>query len=118
VLRSQNCWLPAACITEVHNVVDVAIILRIVTFFGSKFAVRSGGLNPNPGFGSIDGSGVLIDVGNMNALQISADHKSVIVGPGARWGEVYNYLDPYGVSAIGGRSPVPAVSGFLTGGGT
>ncbi|KAL9119094.1 MAG: hypothetical protein Q9187_004351 [Circinaria calcarea] len=83
----------------------------------SKFAVRSGGQNPNPGSGSIDGSGVLIDMAHINALQISADTKSVNVGSGARWGEVYKYLDPYGLSAVGARSPIPAVGGFLMGGG-
>ena len=82
-----------------------------------QFAVRSGGQDPNPGFGSIDGSGILIDLARLNMTSISADKKTIHVGPGARWGEVYKYLDPYGLSAVGARSPVPAVGGFLTGGG-
>ena len=88
-----------------------------MTAVGTKFSVRSGGQDPNPGFGSIDGSGILIDLARLNSTSISADKKSVEVGPGARWGQVYKYLDPYGLSAVGARSPVPGVGGFLTGAG-
>ena len=115
--RSSNCHLPAACILKAERSADVAVVLRIVTTVGTKFAVRSGGQDPNPGFGSIDGSGILIDLARLNSTSISRDKKSVEVGPGARWGQVYKYLDPYGLSAVGARSPVPAVGGFLTGGG-
>jgi len=82
----------------------------------SKFAVRSGGHNPNVGFASIDGSGVLINLGNLKNLNIAADLKSVSVGSGARWGDVYAYLDPYGISAAGGHNPPVGVGGLLLGG--
>ena len=114
-IRSQNCHLPAACILKAKNAVDVAIMLRIVRDLGAQFSIRSGGMNPNPGFSSIGGNGVLIDLENLNTMRLSEDRKTVAVGPGARWGEVYKYLDPHGISAVGSRSPVPAVGGFIAG---
>lgn len=115
--RSKNCHLPAACIIEPRTSADVAITLKIIQLFEPQFSVRSGGQNPNPGFGSIDQRGVLIDLRQFNGTKISGDRETVTVGAGARWGDVYKYLDPYNVSAVGSRSPVPAVGGFLAGGG-
>ena len=114
--RSETCWLPAACIVTPESTADVAVALKIATVLGSKFAVRSGGHNPNSGYASIDGSGVLFDMAKLNILKISADQKTVSVGPGNRWANVYGYLDPYGLSAIGGRSPDVGVAGLLLGG--
>jgi FAD/FMN-containing dehydrogenase len=95
----------------------VAVALKVVTFTGSKFAVRAGGHNPNAGFASIDGSGVLIDLVKLNTLELSADQKSIKVGPGNRWGAVQNYLSPYKISAVGGRNKGVGVAGVLLGGG-
>ena len=92
-------------------------MLRVVRDLDTKFSVRSGGQNPNPGFGSIGTDGVLIDLANMSTSRISADRSTVAVEPGARWGNIYKYLDPFGLSAVGSRSPVPGVGGFLAGGG-
>lgn len=38
------------------------------------------------------------------------------LGPGLRWGDVYNALDSYGVSLIGGRIPQVGVGGLILGG--
>lgn len=91
--------------------------LKVVTFTGSKFAVRAGGHNPNAGFASVDGSGVLIDLVNLDALELSADQNSVRVGPGNRWGGVQNYLSANKLSAVGGRNKAVGVAGLLLGGG-
>lgn len=40
----------------------------------------------------------------------------VSVGPGARWGKVYEVIDPYGVGVIGGRIPNVGVGGLILGG--
>ena len=115
--RSQNCHLSAACILKAKSPVDVSIMLRILKDQGTQFSIRSGGMNPNPGFSSIGADGVLIDLGHLNTMCLSDDGLTVAVGPGARWGEVYKYLDPHGISAVGARSPIPAVGGFIAGGG-
>lgn len=95
---------------------DVAVALRIVTLAGSNFAVRSGGHNPNSGFSSINGSGLLLDLANVTALELSSDRSSLATGPGNRWGDVYAYLDPYNISAVGGRNPAVGVGGLILGG--
>lgn len=54
---------------------------------------------------------------NLTALQISDDRKSVIVGPGHTWGEVYTYLEQFDVAVAGGRLAPVGVPGLLLGGG-
>lgn len=48
--------------------------------------------------------GILIDFSlHMNAVTYNAAAKTATVQPGARWGQVYDTLIPYGMSAVGGR---------------
>ena len=91
--------------------------MRIVTLTGSKFATRSGGHNPNPGYGSIDSIGILIDMVNIKTLRISHDRKTISIGPGNRWEDVYHGLTGSGVFVTGGRVPPVGVGGLMLGGG-
>ncbi|QRW20990.1 FAD-binding domain protein [Rhizoctonia solani] len=50
-------------------------------------------------------------------IKVSKDEKSVIVGAGNRWGDVYTETEKYGVTVAGGRVSSVGVSGFLLGGG-
>jgi FAD/FMN-containing dehydrogenase len=68
------------------------------------------------GANSIDG-GPLIVMSNLTTLELSADRKSVWVGPGLDWGEVYTFLDKYGLATTGGRLAPVGVPGLLLGGG-
>ena len=52
----------------------------------------------------------------MNQLTVSSDRSVLNLGPGLRWGDVYNALDAYGVSVIGGRIPHVGVAGLILGG--
>lgn len=113
--RSQTCWLPAACFIRLQTAADVAAALKVISHVGSKFAVRSGGHNPNAGFGSIDGSGVLLDLQDVDDL-VLGEHGILHAGPGNTWGEVYDFLDPHGITAIGGRHYTVGLPGFLLGG--
>ena len=78
--------------------------------------MRSGGHSPNPGWSSIDDVGVLLDLSRLNQIDVSADKKTVSLGTGGRWGDVYAALDPHGVSVIGGRIPQVGVGGLILGG--
>ena len=91
-------------------------MLKIVNFFKTKFSVRSGGHSPNPGWSNVDSTGILIDLQNINQLTVSFDKSFISLGPGLRWGEVYDALDPVGVSVIGGRIPHVGVAGLILGG--
>lgn len=71
---------------------------------------------PIPGYANTNG-GVLISLAKLNQLQLSSDKSCVSVGPGNRWEDVYNYLEPYGLIALGGRVGNVGVAGLLLGGG-
>lgn len=94
----------------------MAKVLKLVKFFRTKFSVRSGGHSPNPGWSNVNDNGLLIDLRRINQLSVSSDSSVVSLGPGLRWGDVYNALDPYGVSLIGGRIPQVGVGGLILGG--
>ncbi|KAF2876999.1 hypothetical protein BDV95DRAFT_589646 [Massariosphaeria phaeospora] len=114
---SQTCWQLPTCIILPQLNKDVSLALKIIRFFRIQFAVRSGGHSPNPGWSSIDEPGVLIDLQKLDQISVSADKKVASLGPGGRWGEVYEALDPYGLSVIGGRIPQVGVAGVILGGG-
>ncbi|KAF2677867.1 FAD-binding domain-containing protein [Lentithecium fluviatile CBS 122367] len=83
---------------------------------GCKFAVRGAGHTPHAGSANIEG-GVTIDLQSVNAVTISADKKTVSIGGGNRWGNVYTQLDEQEVVMVGGRVTQVGVGGLLTGGG-
>jgi FAD/FMN-containing dehydrogenase len=83
----------------------------------SKFAVRGGGHMPIPGYNGIDKSGVLLSFSNLMTLSLPGDKSTVSVLPGNRWRDVYAYLKPFGLAAVGGRVGHVGVSGLLLGGG-
>jgi FAD/FMN-containing dehydrogenase len=71
---------------------------------------------PIPGYANTNG-GVLIGLTKLNQLQLAANQSYVSVGPGNRWEDVYNYLEPHGLIALGGRVGNVGVPGLLLGGG-
>lgn len=95
---------------------DVSVSVKIIDYFEVKFAVRSGGHSPNPGWSSIGDEGILLDMHTMNQVNLSSDGTVASVGPGARWGEVIASLDPQRTSVIGGRLPHVGVGGLILGG--
>ncbi|KAF9874233.1 FAD binding domain-containing protein [Colletotrichum karsti] len=61
--------------------------------------------------------GILLSSSGLKQLRLSEDRATVTVGPANSWGDVYRYLDPAGLTAVGGRLGVVGVPGFLLGGG-
>lgn len=114
---SEACWQSPSCAVIPSTTENVSKVFKIIKFFQTKFAIRSGGHSPNPGWSSIDKSGLLIDLRKLNQVKVSDDRKIASLGPGGRWGDVFAALDPYGVSVIGGRIPHVGVGGLILGGG-
>lgn len=79
-----------------------------------KFAIRSGGHLPSPGAANIDG-GVLIDLGGFNSVEYDAKGNTAIVGSGLRWQAVYEQLDQFDVTVVGGRVLEVGVGGLTLG---
>ncbi|KAF2651117.1 FAD-binding domain-containing protein [Lophiostoma macrostomum CBS 122681] len=80
------------------------------------FAIRSGGHSPISGAASVC-NGVLIDMRSFDDVEISEDGKSVRIGVGARWGDVYSALEERGLAVVGGRNAEVGVGGLVLGGG-
>jgi len=81
-----------------------------------RFAVRSGGHSTVPGAVNSDG-GVTIDLRALNSVKLSEDKSIAHIGVGARWGEVYTYLESFDLSVTGGRVAQVGVGGLTIGGG-
>lgn len=47
--------------------------------------------------------GTLIDFSNMKAFSYNQTSNTVIIQPGALWGDIYDGLQSKGVSVVGGR---------------
>ncbi|KAI8623064.1 hypothetical protein F5Y19DRAFT_468801 [Xylariaceae sp. FL1651] len=114
---SQTCWTEPYCIIQPRSPGEVAKAIQIISFFEIKFAVRSGGHSPNPGWSSIGIEGILIDLENLNTITLSDDGTYASVGPGARWEDVYTTLCSHNTTVIGARVPSVGVGGMILGGG-
>ncbi|KAK7043897.1 hypothetical protein VNI00_008063 [Paramarasmius palmivorus] len=106
-----------ACRVNPTSAGDVSLIVKKLKDRNCQFAVRSGGHMQWKGSNNIDAPGIAIDLSDLNTIKIAADKKSVQVGPGNRWGPVYDALAPDNLIVVGGRSNTVGVGGYLLGGG-
>lgn len=60
--------------------------------------------------------GITLDLREIKDLEISEDRETAWVGSGNRWGDVYEYLEEWNRTAVGGRDADVGVGGFLLGG--
>jgi hypothetical protein len=44
-----------------------------------------------------------LDLADFKTRKLSSDKKTVAIGPGNRWLDVYSYLTPYDLTVVGGR---------------
>ncbi|KAL8882448.1 MAG: hypothetical protein Q9198_000562 [Flavoplaca austrocitrina] len=116
LVRSSRCWLPSRCIVAPKTSHEVGLIVKVIAFTGTRFAVRSGGHNPNPAWASIGANGLLVDLYQLDTIRLSGDRKILTVGPGNRWADVYRYLNGTGISVAGARVQEVGVGGQLLGG--
>jgi FAD/FMN-containing dehydrogenase len=91
---------------------DVAESIRFAQTTGLQTAIRSGG---HCFAGRSSGQGIVIDVGQMNAVSVSGDVATI--GAGARLGHVYDSLHDHGLTLAGGSCPSVGIAGLTLGGG-
>jgi FAD/FMN-containing dehydrogenase len=77
--------------------------------------VKSGGHAAFAGASSIE-NGILVNLAKLNEVTLSGDRKTTRVGVGNVWSDVYEVLDPLGVSVVGGREAGVGVGGLTLGG--
>ncbi|RDW85983.1 hypothetical protein BP5796_04308 [Coleophoma crateriformis] len=105
-----------SCIFMPTDADQISTAVNTFTSCGTQFAIRGGGHMSFPGSNNING-GVLLALNDMTLLRVAADNSSIEVGPGNRWGDVYNALAPYSLYCIGGRLKAIGVSGLALIGG-
>ncbi|KAJ1329644.1 prosolanapyrone-II oxidase [Microdochium nivale] len=113
---SKNAALAPSCMVLPTSTANVATIAATIYKNQCQFGIRSGGHSAHANSNSVD-KGVTIDFGYMNTTTYNAGDDSVVIPAGSTWGQVYETLDPYGVSVAGGRASPVGVGGFTTGGG-
>ncbi|CAO1620321.1 unnamed protein product [Jaminaea pallidilutea] len=104
-----------SCAVKPTSAQDLAAVLKVIGDRRISFAVTSGGHTGNPTFSSTNG--ILISMKGFQQVELSKDKKTVDIGPGNIWDNVYQVLAGTGVNVVGGRVSGVGVGGFLTGGG-
>ncbi|KAJ9626251.1 hypothetical protein H2203_003883 [Taxawa tesnikishii (nom. ined.)] len=117
----QNCSLTPSCIVQPASTADVAEAIKTIVAVRDaghnvQFAVRSGGHMTWGGASNIE-AGVTIDLRKLDFVRIHADRERVTIGPGARWGAAYAFLEDEGLAVSGGRVSSVGVGGLTLGGG-
>ncbi|KAE8150333.1 hypothetical protein BDV25DRAFT_139898, partial [Aspergillus avenaceus] len=105
-----------ACVFRPQSSTQLADGIKALVDVDAQFAVRGGGHMGIRGSNNID-NGVLIVMSNLTTLSVSEDKSTVSIGPGHTWGDVYAHLEPYGLTAAGGRLGPVGVPGLLLAGG-
>jgi hypothetical protein len=111
--KQQQAVLPL-CAFEPADANEVAVLIRLVKQTQCQFAVKSGG--HGMAASSVQ-DGISVSLGKLNEITLSADKKTVAVGPGNTWSKVFQTLEEHDVGVAGGRYPSVGVGGLLVGGG-
>jgi FAD/FMN-containing dehydrogenase len=90
------------CVFKPSNALQVSTVVLLSRLTQCPFAVKGGGHAAFAGGSSIEG-GITIALEKMNKKSLSSDMKIASVGPGNRWGDVYPWIEQYGLEVIGGR---------------
>ncbi|KAM0262156.1 hypothetical protein ACHAQJ_001899 [Trichoderma viride] len=113
---AQAAQISPACRVLPADTADVTTILNVVRETGATFAVKSGGHSSYASGANVE-NGITIDLSRLKDIRVSEDRKSVSVGGGCRFGEVYSKLETYGLGCVGGRVSSVGVGGLTMGGG-
>lgn len=96
---------------------DIQIALADVVYpFNASIAIASGGHSSVTGASNIDG-GITFDLSDMAGIHVGDLGKTVVIGPGARWRDVYSTLQRKNLTVSGGRVGNVGVGGYVLGGG-
>lgn len=108
--------LKPSCIIFPKNGSEVAAVITILNTNLEKFAVKSGGHNPNNNFASVAG-GPLISTQRLDSVVLDQGTGIVRAGPGNRLDEIAAKLQGTGWTFVGGRIGNTGIGGLILGGG-
>ena len=104
-----------ACVFKPSTAKDVSTTVSVSRLTQCPFAVKGGGHTAFAGASSVE-NGITISMENMNETTLDDDKKTAFIGPGNRWGAVYEKLGAQELAVIGGRSSDVGL-GLVLGGG-
>ncbi|EFR04966.1 6-hydroxy-D-nicotine oxidase [Nannizzia gypsea CBS 118893] len=113
---SQQSETTPACFFRPKSSKDVAAAIKVLRRTGCPFAAKSGGHAAMSGASNIAG-GVTIDFSSLKGITVSKDRRTVSLGAGNTWLDVYSQLQKEDLVAIGGRVADIGVGGLTLGGG-
>lgn len=103
-----------AAVAKCNSPDDVATCLQFAKASGAQFAVKAGG-HSYAGYST--SSGLVIDVGPMNAITPAKTPGTARIGAGARLADVYAKLAAQNASIPAGSCPTVGITGLALGGG-
>ncbi|KAF5025655.1 hypothetical protein F66182_2261 [Fusarium sp. NRRL 66182] len=128
---ASNRKLQPNCIVQPRSTYDVSRVVKTLSRVSAAgnwdIAIRSGGHSDYDN--NAVGRGVTIDLSYLRDIKLIENGKAQWTGtsqltrsvaqirPAARWGDVFSYLEKYGLSVTGGRSGHVGVGGLLLSGG-
>ena len=95
-------WLDPTCVFLPSSTEQVSDAVSIFNGNGCPFAIRGGGHSAIRGAANID-DGILVSMKNIRDVTLSPDGKTVAVGMGNTWAQVYEAIEPHGYMVVGGR---------------
>jgi hypothetical protein len=104
-----------AVIVRAANAFDISHVVTLARETGMELAVRSGG--HSAAGHSVSEGGIVLDLGDLRALEIDAWNRTAWVEPGLTTGEYTNAADAYGLGTGFGDSGSVGVGGITLGGG-
>ena len=113
---NQQAQTHPRCFFHPTDAEDVGVALLLARATHCPFAAKGGGHSAFKGSSNSDG-GITLDFFHMKQVVPSADRKTVSIGPGNAWVDVYSALEPQNLTVVGGRVATVGVGGFLLGGG-
>jgi FAD/FMN-containing dehydrogenase len=99
---AQQAVVDPFCVFKPSNALQASSAVLLSRLTQCPFAVKGGGHAAFAGGSSIEG-GVTIALDKLNKKTLSSDAKIASIGPGNRWGDVYPWIEQYGLEVIGGR---------------
>ncbi|KAF1816877.1 FAD-binding domain-containing protein [Eremomyces bilateralis CBS 781.70] len=108
--------LVPACRVVPTSAEDIVAIIEAAKSNQCHFAIKSGGHSRMAGASNAEG-GITIDLEKLTSIELAKDQKSVTIGAGARWGEIYTTLEKESLTVIGGRVADVGIGGLVLGGG-
>ena len=120
--EQRNYWstscaaLKPTCIIFPTTADEVSTVIKILNGNNEKFAIKSGGHNPNNGWSSVAG-GPLISTSKLDQVLLDPATGVCRVGPGQKLDSLAAALQGTGWTFVGGRIGPTGVGGLVLGGG-